>query len=1028
MLSRGLKRLTQAMYVLSEIGFPKKRLTSSQESPSTSESSSMSSSEDSESDETSSSGSSSSDSSSDSDSDSDPEPERLTTKSSSQKLDNSKNSSSESSEDASNSKPDVTEQIRKLKNLRKKTQSQESRHVSLAPTSTQSVPPGQGKKKTVARNQRRKEQKALAYLKRQGVLPAQANIGDLRKYKERHGSQLRDLGEPGKRLQGDNTDLVNTLNAKRAALLTAVAGEGIDVTPATGAQGDQLVSNEVNHQLPVSQEVNIKSSKPQRRASEDGQTSNHAYMQDEQVTDETTDLASVKRPMENVVSDRGPGTIPTSTPQSVADQTVSLSSQHRRSKLDLSSAKRMLFGSLGLKTPKTKQDEWQTQEKLKEGVRPFKAPRAEEKIENLEDIAADDSWKDKVDLRAVECCHEGIQLSTPPFPFVQRWDPQQQRGYRSNNSQKRKGKKRKRNNTSYYEDSSYQDSQNKVTPYHEYESPQDISEPIGTDGNAAIQEKEILHEPYDQSLQDAQAVNEQLLRESGDASADTLQGHAESIAELLSVTEDPSECPSLTREAARESTIIAFKQLEMSAETNWQPKISEYRTAIVDEVKSDGILQMTLAKRDRPDRQLEYDKRTGERLYSKFEMPGFDDEDDAGKLEISFDELISPRLLRAAPDPSSQGDGQDIQIENTSVENASVANVKDTTKTPDGHRASLDGAVDDVIEPSEESREQISELIRDAGWRSSVQSEAKRDLIISKDSELQDKKDEQEDTTLIDAPSPRFNGFSSSPLVNVRSSPPVAEAQSAKHLHPSGTEIADSVPRPDPDAPSIASDTEPAVQYPSLPQVGDDSELLQEEAQHRSDPPFDHSSLSQDLISNGMDQSPAQSTRSQTKPSPKDSPPRPFGPSNKASESEDEFPEPFSQACETRMSQETDIKPEFSQESAISPPMYRRSKISSQRESNLSWKPDGKWSQREQGEEDEESTTSTPRPSQQQKSSNVVDLTIPSDSVDPSQYNGDDDDSYQLPKGPGWVKKMRTSKERSVPTKANVGKAKTKRK
>jgi hypothetical protein len=36
----------------------------------------------------------------------------------------------------------------------------------------------------------------------------------------------------------------------------------------------------------------------------------------------------------------------------------------------------------------------------------------------------DDSWRERIDLRAVECCDNGVELSTPPFPFYQYWDPQ----------------------------------------------------------------------------------------------------------------------------------------------------------------------------------------------------------------------------------------------------------------------------------------------------------------------------------------------------------------------------------------------------------------------------------------------------------------------------------------------------------------------------------------------------------------------------------------------------------------------------
>lgn len=130
------------------------------------------------------------------------------------------------------------------------------------------------------------------------------------------------------------------------------------------------------------------------------------------------------------------------------------------------------------------------------------------------------------------------------------------------------------------------------------------------------------------------------------------------------------------------------------------------------------------------------------------------------------------------------------------------------------------------------------------------------------------------------------------------------------------------------------------------------------------------------------------------------------------------------------MSQVREIKPESSQEDVISPPSYRRSKAkapqrnSSQRESNRTWKPDGDLSALEDDDEfEEDDGASTPRPSksQTQMSSQVIDLTISSDTVEPLD---DDDDSYKLPKGPGWVSKSRTSRERSVSSRVKTGKVK----
>lgn len=44
--------------------------------------------------------------------------------------------------------------------------------------------------------------------------------------------------------------------------------------------------------------------------------------------------------------------------------------------------------------------------------------------EEMSEDEDDDSWRERIDLRAVECCDHRVQLSTPPFPFYQYWDAQ----------------------------------------------------------------------------------------------------------------------------------------------------------------------------------------------------------------------------------------------------------------------------------------------------------------------------------------------------------------------------------------------------------------------------------------------------------------------------------------------------------------------------------------------------------------------------------------------------------------------------
>ena len=688
-------------------------------------------------------------------------------------------------------------------------------------------------------------------------------------------------------------------------------------------------------------------------------------------------------------------------------------SQHRRSKLDVSGAKRMLFGSLGLRTPKTKDEELRTREKLMKDVRPTREPQVNEKTEKAEDLAAaagDESWKDRIDLRAVECCYDGVELSAPPFPFVQRWDPQQQRGYNTGNAKKRKGKKRKRNNDEYYEDRSFRsqdqaarrdnpdndeedpyDRQNKAMRLNESDWPRHEAEqePSTEKANTESTDQERSH---DENFEDSIRANEQLLHETEGVSAETLVEVEETndlTKDLPILPEDLTICTALTLETAAKGNIVAFRQLEMSAETNWQPKISEYRTAIVNEILDDGALSMTLAKRDSLLKDIQYDEQTGERLYSKFEMPGYHDEsseDNNGKIEISFDELISPILVETAGNKGCQDDM--VQVQDHAVaplDSNDMAVTKEAHNTENGPQSvSLDGPAQEIsneeaAEPSEEARQEISELIRDAGWRSSVANH-----------ELNDRQDGLNEPALVGPQSPKFHGFSSSPPTK------------PFHSESSPIEIAESAPAQGADespARSSISNRKSAIDYPDLPQLNDDSEVFQQEAQDRSGLP---DLGSQDLT--------LQDIASPTLASPEKSSPKLVnlvdGP-----DSDESLPELFSQAFEQRMSQGREIKTQHSEEDPISPPSRRKSKrnsriISSERRSHLDW--DADYSEGERGDN---SGARTQRPSQPEFSSQIVDLTISSDTLDPLEdsYNDDNDDSYILPTGSGWVQKSRTS-------------------
>ena len=920
----------------------------------------------------------------------------------------------------------------------------------------------------------------MAYLKGQGLLPFDATKADYLKLVQGN-NKMENIDDISVAKPSLNEDVGtgSEFEAKKQALLDSIISGGIDLTRAQDKAVTKPEVSWTDGQPPAGDDA-METEGP-------GSPSTH---HDEAMDDAPTKASMTGDTDGEHVQAQTATRSPVTELQTKSEGSPSTMSEPRRSRLDLSSTKRMLFGSLGLRTPKTKEDETKMREQLMKDSKPMRNPRLDKEDEpglDVEAASADDSWKDKIDLRAVECCHHGIELSTPPFPFVQRWDPQQQGGYSYGNTKKRKQKKRKRNDNSYYEESPYQSSQSKIARHGEFDTPSHASVQNDTIMNSGIESEDLGQQAlHNENFQDSLRVSEQLQRETQER---TLV-EAENAPDLPSLPNDSSTCQVLTRGAATTGTVIAFKQFEMSANTNWQPRISDYRTAIIKEVLEEGSLQIELAKRDRPGKDSQYDDQTGERIYGKFEMPGYDEEDENinnGNITIPFEELIDPIVVPNAAEHHVQSESpleqtvehahQDNMDHEDSIQPNEVENskneqgnentreysgenrVKDPSTSQEGYTESLtlrgkqdaasqqsagfDGARE-VVEvqaamPSEEARQEISELIRDAGWRSSLGPGVHGSLTVNRDNGVSAKSDQAP----ADAPSPQFDGFRSSPPysgIDVASSPLRADIQVARPEYNSDFEVADSVPPTDniqSDAPSMVLDSKLTIEYPDLPQVADDSDLFHE-AQHRTNPHnIDHDPPSQDLSSlNGMDQSPTLSTRSRTRVSQETYSPEVSKTLNPSSD--DEFPPLFSQAFEARMSQDVEIKAEFSsQELSISPPAKRKSKTkskpngtrrSSQRESRRNRRPNGKWSGLDDDDDEDSSNNEdadTPRPSQPPPGSGIVDLTISSDPPH-TIYEDDDDDSFVLPSGPGWVKKGRSSGgPRNVPAKANSGRRKT---
>ncbi|KAI9810236.1 MAG: hypothetical protein M1827_006370 [Pycnora praestabilis] len=496
--------------------------------------------------------------------------------------------------------------------------------------------PGQGQNKTRMRNQRRRNHKKLIRLKATGILPANATATDLASWRA-NPSQY--AAEPVERSDdedeaGKGKNAVEEFEAKRQELLASLASGGIEVGTTEPQQPKAPVAEAI---LAVKSEATL-------------QESEDAHVETERAS-----------------SHAKPAAMESSEPSEPP---------RRRAKLDVASSRRLLFGSLGLRTPKSKEEENIMRTKsvvaaksaankqdttvqymynkscnVEEGqALPTAEPNDYKSSISISTFNDDmNSWKGRINLSAVECCHEGVELSTPPFPFVQRWDPQQQ-VYKDKYGAKkgRKGKRRKWNHSQYNEEieqsyNEYQDAQN-------LQSAEEADISLNYDVSNSLQAQ---NEAQNIESEDTQsAVNDQLMRDADGLSASAVQTLSEDD-DLLHIPADPTACDPLVQAHAQAGAVIIFKQLDMSQETNWQPRISEYRTAIINNASGDGTLEMTLAKRDRPNREKLFDDETGERVYAKFEMPDYEDDDtegDDGFVKVSYAELIEPKLLRA-PNP-----------------------------------------------------------------------------------------------------------------------------------------------------------------------------------------------------------------------------------------------------------------------------------------------------------------------------------------------------------------------------------------
>ncbi|KAK1633962.1 hypothetical protein BDP81DRAFT_473543 [Colletotrichum phormii] len=373
-------------------------------------------------------------------------------------------------------------------------------------------------------------------------------------------------------------------------------------------------------------------------------------------------------------SQEKPLEIPDSAPQdaaaSTADADIDMmetsqspsaqgAASERRMKPNVGAARRMLMGSLGLKNPKNKADEDKIRQDLMKGVRPHTNARLSEgasqpsESAQTQELVEEDSeaWREKIAYRAVECCHDGVELSEPPFPFVQRWDPQQrvEEWFGSKNKRGGKRKRVQRDQAQYHEGGDSQSSKKRRVTDESFGVAFSDAVESAQEGDTTLN--------YDDPSDDP-PVTKKPAEES----------QATDIDDLPSLPSDLSTLQDLRPGEAKLGMVITWKQLALSSQTNWQPQVVSLTGVLVriyDEDASD--LEFILAHRDRGVDRTEktYDEETGERVYDRFEAPDDDEDEEAeneveeGHRRVNYLELIEPKIVQLPLDDDTKAGGNE---------------------------------------------------------------------------------------------------------------------------------------------------------------------------------------------------------------------------------------------------------------------------------------------------------------------------------------------------------------------------------
>lgn len=481
--------------------------------------------------------------------------------------------------------------------------------------------PHEGKATTKSRNARRRDAKRLKYLKEQTGFPADATIADMKQWAPKGSLGARTTIANATSEDSSMPDVTST-GAEEASSDSAPSVEGI-------AEREEPVAD-------LSKAGGHKKRK-----------TNNAPEAGSNVED--SDFESRRQKLLSAIQSGGVDVSDTSI-KPISDASIELSptppAAAPRARLNLASSQRLVFGSLGVRVPKTQQERDALQKKLADRPkRNAKLEQVDSPQTNNESIAApvpatpddteSEAWRSRIHLTAVECCDEGVTLSTPPFPFHQRWDPQQ----------KRKGKNSKAKSATYMADPSSVGKKRKRGQADQQQEYFETYDKYNKDGSG-----DALDYDGEEGDEDEEYWEDGALLNGDDDDAGDEEESDDGFPELPS---DIDSLPLLEAHEAKVDDFITFAELACDESTEWQPKTA-IRTARILSVPANevdgpvGEFTLLLSKRDRLPKVFDDE---GNRVYSKFEMPGMDDEEEEGNAEqegtrrVEWQELGPVKLI-----------------------------------------------------------------------------------------------------------------------------------------------------------------------------------------------------------------------------------------------------------------------------------------------------------------------------------------------------------------------------------------------